>query len=462
MSVVGKSPNDGVVPDALQDDAVARRVSKKAVRAAMVGNFTEWFDYGVYGYLASTIATVFFPSEDRAASLLSTYAVFALSFFVRPIGGIFFGRMADRVGRQRVLAITILIMAGATAAIGVLPGYGSAGVLAPALLIVCRMVQGFAAGGEYAGAVSFVVEHGPKDRRAFYSSFVSVSVFLGLLGGSGLVGILSSLVSEDALNTWVWRIPFLVALPIGAIGLYVRMKLEETPDFKLVLESGHVEATPLKDAVRSQRGNMAVFFSFAICNAIASYLFGTYLTTFLVEEAGLSKPQALFTNTIATLLLCCLLPFGGLLTDRIGRKPMLLTATAVFAVVAIPIFVLAGMGGFGTALLAQLCFIPVFFFITPPVTVSIAEMFPADVRVTAGAISYNLAFTVFGGTAPFVATFLIDTTGNKLTPGIYAIVVAVFAFLVVALAYRERGNKEMELSMGDSNSGVKAAAAANS
>lgn len=422
------------------------QAAKKAVVAAMIGNFVEWFDYGIYGYLAPTIATVFFPSQDRAASLLSTYAVFALSFFIRPVGGVFFGRMADRVGRQKVLALTILLMASGTAVIGILPSHATIGVAAPALLVLCRLVQGFAAGGEYAGAVSFVVEYGPKDRRAFYGSFVAVSVFLGLLGGSGLVGILSSVASTDALNSWVWRIPFLIAVPIGAIGLYVRLKLEETPEFKLVLESGEVDSAPLRDAVRSQRKNMAVFFGFAICNAIASYLFGSYLTTYLVEEAGHSKSEALFTNAIATAVLCCVLPIGGLITDRYGRKPMLLTAAGLFAIIAIPIFMLAGVGGFGTALLAQLIFILVFFFITPPVTVSIAEMFPANVRVTAGAIAYNVAFTMFGGTAPFVATALIDVTGNKLAPGFYAIVIAIVAFCVIAFGYKERGGQAMELT----------------
>lgn len=429
-----------------RDAGKTQQAAKKAVVAAMIGNFVEWFDYGIYGYLAPTIASVFFPSEDRTTGLLSTYAVFALTFFIRPVGGLFFGRMADRVGRQRVLALTILLMALATATIGVLPSYAAVGVAGPALLVLCRLVQGFAAGGEYAGAVSFVVEYGPTTKRAFYGSFVAVSVFLGLLGGSGLVGLLSAAVTEDTLNSWVWRIPFLVALPIGAIGLYVRLKLEETPEFKMVLEAGDTDPVPLRQAVRSQRKNMAVFFSFAICNAIASYLFGSYLTTYLVEEAGHSKSEALFTNSIATAVLCVMLPLGGILTDRYGRKPMLLTAAAVFAVIAVPIFILAGVGGFSTALIAQLMFILVFFFITPPVTVSIAEMFPADVRVTAGAISYNLAFTVFGGTAPFVATALISLTGNKLAPGFYAVGIAVFSLCVVAFAYRERGDQEMELT----------------
>jgi len=312
--------------------------------------------------------------------------------------------------------------------------------------VLCGLLRGFAAGGEYAGAVSFVIGYGPSKKRAFYGSFVAVSIFSGLLGGSGFVAILSATVSEQTRNSWVWRVPFLTALSIGAIGLYMRLKLEETLEFKMVLDAGEIEPVPLRTAVRSQRRNMAVFFSLAICHVIASYLFGSYLTTYLVEEAGHCKSEALFTNLIATAVLCFLLPVGALMTDRYGRKPMLLGAAALVAIIAVPILMLAGVGGFTTALIAQLMFLMVFFLITPPVTVSLAEMFPADVRVTAGAISYNLAFTIFGGTAPFVATALISITGNKLAPGIYAVVIAVFSFCVIRFAYRERGAQETELT----------------
>lgn len=434
----------------VKDTEATNKTARKAVRAAMVGNFVEWFDYGIFGYMAPIIATLFFPSEDRTAALMMTYAVLAMTLFVRPIGGIYFGRMADKFGRKKVLALTILIMAAATGAIGLLPTHAQVGILAPALLIICRLVQGFAAGGEYAGAVTFVVEYGPKKKKAFYASFVGVSVFLGLLAGSSMVGFLSNTLSPESLNSWGWRIPFLLSIPIGAIGLYIRTKLEDTPEFKQVLESSNIdESTPFRDAMRTQWRNMCIFFSFAICNAVASYLFGSYLTTYLIEVANHTKPEALFSNAIALVVLCCILPIGGILTDRYGRKPMIMIASILSAVIAIPAFILAGVGGFESALIAQLMFIMIFFFITPSVTVSMAEMFPAKVRVTAAAISYNLAFTLFGGTTPFVSTALIKFTGNKLAPAYYMIGVAIFTTIVVACFYRERGGRNAGLDDED-------------
>ncbi len=433
------------VPDTERDTTATNKIARKAVRAAMIGNFVEWFDYGIFGYMAPLIATIFFPSEDRSAGLMMTYAVLAMTLFFRPIGGIYFGRMADRLGRKKVLAVTILIMAAATGAIGLLPTHAQLGTLAPVLLILCRLVQGFAAGGEYAGAVTFVVEYGPSKKRAFYASFVGVSVFMGLLAGSSLVGLLSHSMSSETLTSWGWRIPFLLSIPIGAIGLYIRIKLEDTPEFKKVLQSGNVDAAPLRGALSTQWKNMCVFFSFAICNAVASYLFGSYLTTYLIEVANHTKPDALFSNSIALVVLCCLLPLGGKLADRYGRKPMILTASILAAVIAIPTFIIAGMSGFNVAIIAQLMFMMIFFFITPSVTVSMAEMFPASVRVTAGAISYNLAFTVFGGTTPFVSTALVDFTGNKLAPAYYLVAVAIFTTITVTLFYRERGGANLEI-----------------
>jgi len=425
-----------------RDIAATNKIARKAVRAAMIGNFVEWFDYGIFGYMAPVIATIFFPSEDRTAALMMTYAVLAMTLFFRPLGGIYFGRMADKLGRKKVLATTILIMAAATGAVGLLPTHAQLGTLAPVLLILCRLVQGFAAGGEYAGAVTFVVEYGPPKKRAFYASFVGVSVFLGLFAGSGLVGYLSHALPSESLTSWGWRIPFLLSIPVGAIGFYIRMKLEDTPEFKKVLQTGNVESAPLRDALSTQWRNMGIFFSFAICNAVASYLFSSYLTTYLIEVANHTKPDALFSNSIALVVLCCILPAGGLLADRYGRKPMILTASIFAAIIAVPAFIIAGMSGFGVVVIAQLLFMMIFFFITPSVTVSMAEMFPASVRVTAGAISYNLAFTLFGGTTPFISTALVEFTGNKLAPAYYLVGVALFTTVAVALFYREPSRSE--------------------
>jgi len=423
--------------------------ARKAVVASMVGNFVEWFDYGIYGYLAPVLALVFFPKGDPTAALLATYAVLAVSFLVRPVGGIVMGRFGDQRGRKFVLSFTILLMAGGTFAIGILPSYAAVGVLAPVLLLLCRFVQGFGAGGEYSGAVSFVVEYGPVNKRAYYGSWVAVSVFLGLLAGSGFATLLNATLSTSALDSWGWRIPFLISAPLGLIGLYIRSKMEDTPEFQKVVETGNVVAAPVAEAVRTCWKPMSVFFGFAIANAVGSYLFSSYLTTYLSSTGGHTASQALLANSIALIVLIVALPFGGMLSDRIGRKPCLLIGIGLLGVFILPAFKLAEQAGFGAVLGSEMVFAVALFFISPSVTVSIAEMFPAAVRVTAGAITYNLAFTVFGGTAPFVATALVSV-GGKLAPAYYVIAITAFSFVFVALAYQDyRGKRGHQLVPDD-------------
>ena len=230
------------------------RGARKAVTAGVVGNFVEWYEYGVYGYLAYIISQLFFPEGDPAAALLGTYAVFAISFFVRPLGGVLFGRWGDKVGRRTVLAFAILLMSGATFLIGVLPTYATIGFAAPVLLLILRLTQGLAAGGEYVGAVAFVVEYGPSDKRALYASWISVSVFGGLLAGVGIATLLTSTLGDEAMLAGWWRLPFLIALVLGLIGLYLRVKVEETPEFRnLAAREGEIESAPLTEALKTQR-----------------------------------------------------------------------------------------------------------------------------------------------------------------------------------------------------------------
>lgn len=437
MEVSMSDPSGSGTAAAVPDRPVnSQAASRKAVVASMVGNAVEWFDYGIYGYLAPVFAVVFFPESDQTAALLSTYAVLAVSFLVRPLGGVVMGRYGDRRGRKFVLSFTILLMSGGTVAIGLLPSYATIGIAAPALLLLCRLVQGFGAGGEYSGAVSFVVEYGPAHKRAYYGSWVAVSVFVGLLASSGFATLLTSALSEASLHSWGWRVPFLVAAPLGLIGLFIRSKMEDTPEFKQVVEAGNVAAAPVTEAVRTCWKPMVAFFGFAISNAVGSYLFSSYLTTYLTTAGGHSKSEALLANSIALVVLIVALPFGGKLCDRIGRKPCLLIGIGLLGVLILPSFMLAAQPGFGAVLGSELVFAVALFFISPVVTVSVAEMFPAEVRVTAGAITYNLAFTVFGGTAPFAATALV-ASGGILAPAYYVIAITLFSFVVVALAYRE-------------------------
>ena len=414
------------------------RGARKAVTAGVVGNFVEWYEYGVYGYLASIIATLFFPEGDRAAALLGTYAVFAISFFVRPLGGILFGRFGDKVGRRTVLAFAILLMSGATFLIGVLPTYASIGFAAPILLLILRLTQGLAAGGEYVGAVAFVVEYGPSDKRALYASWISVSVFGGLLAGVGIATLLTSTLGEEAMLAGWWRLPFLIALVLGLIGLYLRVKVEETPEFRnLEAREGEIESAPLTEALKTQRSPMLIYIGFAMTNATGSYLFATYLVTYFQEEVGLSAQSALLANTIALIVLLPLLPLAGILCDRIGRKPMLLAGCALFVVTTLPAYLIANVGTFFTATMASLLLVLPLLFIATGLTVSIAEMWPTRLRYTASGLAHNVGFGYFGGAAPLIATFLVTRTGTPLAVGYYVMALSVISFFVVLFFFRE-------------------------
>lgn len=427
---------------------------RKAVIGGVVGNFVEWFEYGVYGYLATVIATLFFPPGDRVAALLATYSVLALSAFIRPLGGVLFGRFGDKVGRRNVLAVAILMMSGATAAIGMLPTYATVGFLAPVLLLTCRLVQGLAAGGEYVGAVAFVVEYGPENRRAFYASWVTVSVFAGLLCGVGLVTLMTTVLGDAAMEAWAWRVPFLSALLLGVVGLYLRLRIEETPAFRALQEENEralearglddrgeseqtIAASPLKEAVMTQWKPILIFVGFAMTNATGSYLFAAYLSTYLQEEVGLSAANALLANSIALIVLIPLLPLSGLLCDRIGRKPMLLAGCGLFVVLSIPAYLIAEQGTLLSATLASLLLVLPILFISAGLTISIAEMWPTRLRYSGSAIAYNIGFGLFGGGAPLVATFLVARTGDPLAVGYYVMALATISFFVVLFFFRE-------------------------
>jgi MHS family proline/betaine transporter-like MFS transporter len=418
------------------------QVARKAAIGGAVGNFVEWFDFGVYGYMAPIIATLFFPPGDRTAALLGTFAVFAVAFFMRPVGGFVFGHFGDKVGRRNTLAVAILLMAGATFAIGILPTYAAIGVAAPALLVLCRLAQGFAVGGEYMGAASFVVEYAPERRRGFYASFVSASLFAGSLCGVVLATVLTVTLGEAAMGSWGWRIPFLLGLPLGLIGLYLRLRLEDTPAFREIARRDAVAEAPIKEAFRTQRRSMAVFFGFVIANVVGGTMLIAFMPTYLGEVAGLDRQTVLLSNSITLLLLVVLCPLSGLLADRLGRKPMILAASVGFVVLSLPAFLLAGQGGLFPAIASQVLLAIPIFFVCAAQPVVLVEMFPTRVRYSSGAVIYGLVNMVFGGTAPLVGTALIARSGNALAPGYYLLALGIVSALVAAFAFRETyGNR---------------------
>ena len=413
-------------------EGAGRGEARKAVTAGAIGNFVEWYDFSVYGFFAAAIAAQFFPSDDPVASLLATFAVFAIAFFMRPLGAFVFGHYGDRLGRRGALATAVILMGVATMLIGVLPGYGQIGVWAPILLVFARLLQGFSAGGEWGGAASFMVEYAPPGSRGLYGSWQQFSIVAGLLTGSAIGGLLGLILSEGALNAWGWRIPFIFGAVLGLVGLYLRLRLEDTPEFRKIEAKNEVEGAPIKQAFTTHRGAGLTAIGFTMAWTVSYYILLTYMPTYVSSTLGLPLSQALISNAIGLVVLMALIPFTGMLSDRIGRKPLLISFAALIAVLTYPLFLLIGTQILVLIILGQVLFGIIIALFSGPGPAALVEMFPTNVRYSALGISYNLAVALFGGTAPFIATFLISRTGSNLSPTFYLIAAAVITLIVVS------------------------------
>lgn len=410
-------------------EQVSPQTLRKVISAAAIGNFVEWFDFAVYGFLATTIAEQFFPSADASAALLKTFAVFAVAFAFRPLGGIFFGMLGDRIGRKKTLAMTILLMAGATTLIGLLPTYAAIGVTAPILLSLIRCAQGFSAGGEYAGACAYLMEHAPHNKRAWYGSFIPVSTFAAFASAAVVAYALEASLSAQDMGSWGWRLPFLLAAPLGLVGLYLRWKLDETPAFQAVAKEHAVAHSPIRDTLRNHGAAMCYLGAFISLTALSFYMFTTYFATYLHVAGGLSRAMALLVTLIALTFAALICPLAGLYSDWIGRRKTVATAAILLTVVVFPAFLMASSGSFAASVVGVMLLATGAVLCNVVTAALLSETFPTRTRYTASAITYNMAYTLFGGTAPLVATWLITSTGSNLSPAFYLVAVAVLALL---------------------------------
>lgn len=415
------------------------RTPLKAVLAGAVGNVIEWYDFSVYGYLAVVISAVFFPASST--KLLLTFATFGVGFFMRPIGAIVLGHFGDRLGRNRALMFTVVLMALSTFLIGVIPGYATIGVWAPIILVILRLLQGLSAGGEWGGSASFMVEYARPDRRGFIGSWQQFTIVVSLLIGAGVGTAVTGLLSHDALYSWGWRVPFLAGIIVGPIGLYLRYGIPDTPKFRDLDAKGKVERAPLVATFGSFWRDILRAFGFTIVWTVAYYIYLTYLPTYLETEVGLSKTFSLIATMIELAFMALLVPFMGLLSDHIGRKGMLLTSCALFIVLPYPLFVVVGAST-AVVIVVVLAFGASLAIFSGPGPAAIAELFATNVRYSALSIPYNVATAVFGGFAPFIATLLISVTGQRLAPTFYVIAAAIVSLLTI-LTFRETGREEL-------------------
>ena len=424
-----------------------RKALRRAATASFMGNFVEWFDYAAYGYLATVIALTFFPQTDATTGLMATFAVFALSFIVRPVGGLIWGHFGDKYGRRSALSWSILIMTVSTFCIGILPGYNLIGLWAPALLLVIRMVQGFSASGEYAGASAFLAEYAPDGKRGFYTSIVPASTAAGLLFGALFVACMHAMMTSENLHDWGWRLPFLLAAPFGLVGRYIRMSLQDSPKF-LEMEK-RLEAkecathAPVRELLTVHRRAVTIGIGVTCLNAVAFYLLLSYMPTYLSTEMGMSEGDSFIASTVSLATYIGLIFMMGKLSDRYGRKTMLVTASVLFLLLTFPLFGMLGNPSLVVILMIQIAFGAILAMNDGTLPCFLAEIFPTRVRFSGFAFSFNVANAVFGGTAPFIATWLIHMTGNKMAPAWYLLAAAAVA-LVAMLASRETAHKALQ------------------
>ncbi|KAM9863691.1 MFS transporter [Leucobacter sp. BZR 635] len=420
-----QTPDAPTAPKNPQSPSPGRR---KAFVGAIVGHLIEWYDYGVYGFLAIYIGQAFFASDNAAVSLISSFAVFALSFFVRPLGGLFFGPLADRLGRKRTLMIVLLLMAGATFTIGLLPTNDQVGWVAPALLVLVRCVQGFSAGGEIGTVTSFIAEYAGPGRRGYSTSWLMATAVLGLVLGGLVANSLIFLLGSETMQNGGWRIPFLVAGPLGLIALYIRMKLEDSPEFRKLLSHGTTSKAPLREVFKWKRALALVA---AIITLLASmfYLLLTFASTYMSNTLGFDSGTTLLYVFIGSTLGAVVMPFGGMFTDKYGRKPFLLVM-AFLATGALVWFFVAAQSATPQTFIAPLIAVALTFglYSSTPYAV-MTELLPTHIRSTGIAVSYNLPVAIFGGSAPMISSALIAGTGNISSPVVFFVGTAVISII---------------------------------
>ena len=392
--------------------------------AGMAGNILEWYDFSIYGFFAYAIGENFFPSHSKATSLIDAFGVFAAGFLMRPVGALLFGQIGDRLGRKQALTISVVAMAVPTVLIGLLPTHAQIGVMAPILLVVLRLIQGLSVGGEYTTSVVFMVEGSAINRRGLLGAFGAAAAFAGVMLGSAVGAVVAALMSPQALASWGWR-PFLAGVTIGIAGYYIRRELQNADNVP------RIAPPPIGEVLRTQWRRVLQIAGFKVLESVGFYLMFVYSATYLTEIVGIAKSRALAINTIGMAAAVMMLPVAGALSDRFGRKPMLLLSAGAIIIFAWPLFNLLWHPMFHVPLLGQVGFALLIATFDGVAPVTAAEAFPANVRCTGVGLSHNLCMALLGGTAPMVATYLIDKTDNEMVPPLYLIAAAIVSAIFV-------------------------------
>lgn len=429
---------DSTYPDKASAASLAQpdthRPPWRPVISASIGNALEWFDLVVYGFFAGTISKLFFPADNDTVSLLLAFGTFGVSFFMRPLGAIVIGSYADRVGRKAALTLSIALMFLGTLMIAVVPTYATIGILAPVVLVLARMIQGFSAGGEFGSATAFLAEHSPR-RRGFFSSWQVASQGLTTVLAAGFGAVLTGNLDAEQMAAWGWRIPFIFGLIIGPVAYYIRRNVDESPEFVGMVTT----TTPIRDTLAHQKERLLMAVGIVILGTVATYLV-LFMPVYGVRQLGLS-PSVVFTATMLVgVIQLFFAPLVGHWSDRYGRVRVMRIASVVLFLAIYPMFaLLVSRPSFQTLLCVQIIFGFMMTAYFAPVPAMLAELFPPQTRTTGLSLSYNAAVTIFGGFAPFILTWLISVTGDKLSPSYYLMFAAVVSFVALSFARSRLG-----------------------
>ncbi|RVU51034.1 MFS transporter [Pseudomonas syringae] len=404
----------------------------RQVVAAVIGNALEWYDFIVYGFLSSIIASQFFPAADEFTSLLMALATFGVGFFMRPIGGVLLGIYADRKGRKAAMQLIITMMSVAIALITFAPNYAAIGIGAPLLIVVARMLQGFATGGEYASATAFLVESAPAERKGLYGSWQLVGQCLAVFAGAGMVALVTHFLGSDRLQEWGWRIPFAVGLLIGPVGLWIRKYMDEPEEFLAARDRQKGPKPGLRQVISEHRRGILICLGLTSVGTVAFYVVLVNMPSFAHKQLGLPLDQVLGVQMLAVALMAAVIPLAGSLSDRFGRRTVLLGFTLLFTLMVYPLFAwVAAAPSIERLLIMQLMLCGAIGGIFGPSPTTLAEQFPIEVRSTGVAVGYNMAAMLFGGFAPLIATWLTKVLGTPVAPAFYVLGASAIALVAI-------------------------------
>ncbi|MFP7493024.1 MFS transporter [Terribacillus saccharophilus] len=423
--------------------------AKKSVFATGVGNAMEWFDFGLYSYLAVIISQNFFSAvQNDQLKLVFTFATFAIAFLMRPLGGIIFGKIGDKSGRKVVLTTTIILMAFSTLLIGLLPTYDQIGIWAPILLLVARVIQGFSTGGEYAGAMVYIAESSPDNKRNILGSGLEIGTLTGYILASLVASILFVALSDEQMASWGWRIPFLLGLPLGLVGMYLRKSLEESPIYENEILNNESNEEPEEESfwsiLKNHKKDIIVCFTAVSFFNVTNYMLLSYMPSYLDEVIGLSSTTGTILITCVMIIMVPLTLMFGKLSDKIGNKTVFLIGLGGLTLLSALAFHFINMNGLIFISIGILILGVLLATYEGSIPGSLPTMFYTDIRYRTLSITFNVAVSVFGGTAPLVNTWLVHQTGNNLAPAWYLTIVSIIGFLVILFFFKSTSGKSLK------------------